>query len=63
MILFKIEGRAKEDENWIAYDQPRKVADEINYLGIMLERRGGWNRQKTKTIRKGSQALLNTDNA
>jgi hypothetical protein len=43
-------------------DKTRKVADEINYLGVTLENRGGLNRQKTRTIVKGHQTLTAIDN-
>jgi hypothetical protein len=63
MLLLKKGGSAKKHENWSMYDQPMKVADEMNYLGVTLERRRGWKRQKTKTVAKGNQTLLNVDNA
>jgi hypothetical protein len=33
---------------WTTYDQITEVGDEINYLGVTLENRGAWNKQKTR---------------
>jgi hypothetical protein len=38
-----------------------KIVSEVTYLGIKLERKGGWRRQKSSIITIGNNSLLTID--
>ena len=38
-----------------------KIDGKFNYLGVRLERMGGWDQQKTLAKAKGSQAFVATE--
>jgi hypothetical protein len=56
------EVKLKKGERWNVNDKKIEVADEINYLGITFKSDGGWKRLKLKTVAKGNQSLVATDN-
>jgi hypothetical protein len=48
ILLCKKGGKLKQNERLILENQQIEVAKEINYLGVTLQRSGGWSKQKAE---------------
>jgi hypothetical protein len=63
-MVFKKGGKLKSIERWKVKKVNGKniqVADKFNYLGVMPDSTGSWNKQKTLAKMKGYQALRAID--
>jgi hypothetical protein len=60
-MVFKKGGKLRAHEGWKMHEQNTEVVQEFNYLGVTLESRGGWNKQKTLDKTTGRQALVAVD--
>jgi hypothetical protein len=54
IMVFKKGRKLKVIEGWRINGQTLEVVDNFNYLGVMLESIGGWNKQKTLAKRISS---------
>jgi hypothetical protein len=61
ILVCKKSGKLKKDERWFVNDYQIEVVNEVNYLGVLLESTGGWNRQRCSVIAKGTQTLVAID--
>jgi hypothetical protein len=53
IMVFKKGGKLKATETWKVSGQNIDVVDKFNYLGVMLDSTGSWNKQKTLAKMKG----------
>jgi hypothetical protein len=51
----------RKNEKWFVNDYQIEVVKEVNYLGVLLESTGGWNRQRCSVTAKGNQTLVAID--
>ena len=55
-----MKGNWEIENEWVN-GQIIKIDGKFNYLGVRLERMGGWDQQKTLAKAKGSQAFVATE--
>jgi hypothetical protein len=57
IVVFKKGGKLSKYENWILGGEEIEVTNEIKYLGIILDGRGKWEKEKRQVGIRGKAAL------
>jgi hypothetical protein len=60
-MVFKKAGTLKNNERWHMQGHKLEIVSEVTYVGIKLESKGGWRRQKSRITTIGNQSLLAID--
>jgi hypothetical protein len=55
--VFKKAGKLSKYENWKMGGEEIEVANETKYLGIILDGRGKWEKEKRQVVFRGKTAL------
>jgi hypothetical protein len=54
ILVCKKGGKLRKDEKWFVKHYQIEVVNEVNYLGVLVESTGGWNRQRRSVTAKGN---------
>jgi hypothetical protein len=57
IVVFKKRGKLSKYKNWKLGGEEIEVANEIKYLGIILDGRGKWEKEKRQVGIRGKTAL------
>jgi hypothetical protein len=57
IVVFKKEGKLSRDEKWRLGGEEIEVVKEIQYLGVVLDSRGTWDKERKQVEIRGKSAL------
>ena len=58
IVIFRNGGKLRSDEKWFYNGSELKVVDEFNYLGILMNYNGRFNKTQIKIAEQGRKALF-----